>query len=97
MTRYIVRRLLLSIPVLLGVVVLVFILARIIPGDPCVATYGEKATAAVCAAFNHRYGLDKPIPEQFVIYLGALADGRPRVRRSSSAGRSPTCCWSDCP
>jgi peptide/nickel transport system permease protein len=75
MTRYILRRLLLSIPVLLGVVVLVFILARIIPGDPCVATYGEKATATVCDAFNHRYGLDKPIPEQFVIYLGALSTG----------------------
>jgi peptide/nickel transport system permease protein len=75
MTRYIVRRLLLSIPVLLGVVLLVFVLARIIPGDPCVATYGEKANATVCAAFNHRYGLDKPIPEQFVIYVGALATG----------------------
>ena len=75
MTRFIVRRLLLSIPVLLGVVLLVFILARIIPGDPCVATYGEKANAAVCAAFNHRYGLDKPIIEQFVIYLGALLTG----------------------
>ncbi len=75
MIRYIVRRLLLSIPVLLGVVLLVFVLARIIPGDPCVATYGEKANATVCAAFNHRYGLDKPIPEQFVIYVGALATG----------------------
>ena len=52
MTRFIVRRLLLSIPVLFGVVVLVFILARIIPGDPCVATYGEKATEEVCDAFN---------------------------------------------
>jgi peptide/nickel transport system permease protein len=75
MTRYIVRRLLLSIPVLFGVVVLVFILARVIPGDPCVATYGEKATEAVCSAFNHRYGLDKPIIEQFVTYLGALLTG----------------------
>ena len=75
MTRFIVRRLLLSIPVLFGVVVLVFILARIIPGDPCVATYGEKATPAVCDAFNHRWGLDKPIPEQFVIYLGGLLTG----------------------
>jgi len=75
MTRYIVRRLLLSIPVLFGVVLLVFVLARVIPGDPCVATYGEKATEEVCAAFNARYGLDKPIPQQFVTYIGALLTG----------------------
>ena len=49
MTHFIIRRLLLSIPVLFGIVLLVFVLARVIPGDPCVATYGEKATAAVCA------------------------------------------------
>ena len=75
MIRFIIRRLLLSIPVLFGVVLLVFVLARVIPGDPCVATYGEKATEEVCAAFNARYGLDKPITEQFVTYLGALLTG----------------------
>lgn len=75
MIRFVVRRLLLSIPVLFGVVLLVFVLARVIPGDPCVATYGEKATEAVCSAFNARYGLDKPIPEQFVTYMGALLTG----------------------
>ncbi len=75
MIRFVVRRLLLSIPVLFGVVLLVFVLARVIPGDPCVATYGEKATEAVCSAFNARYGLDKPIIEQFVTYVGALLTG----------------------
>jgi peptide/nickel transport system permease protein len=75
MTRFIIRRLLSSIPVLLGVVLLVFILIRVIPGDPCSATYGEKATPTVCAAFEARFGLDKPLPEQFVIYAGALAQG----------------------
>lgn len=75
MTRYIIRRVISSIPVLLGIVVLVFILARVIPGDPCTATYGEKATPQLCAAFEARYGLDKPIVEQFGIYLGALAQG----------------------
>jgi peptide/nickel transport system permease protein len=59
--RYIVRRLLASIPVLFGIVLLVFLLARAIPGEPCTATYGEKATPAVCAAFAQRYGLDKAI------------------------------------
>ena len=75
MIRFIIRRLISSVPVLLGVIILVFILVRIIPGDPCTATYGEKATPALCAAFEVRYGLDKPIPEQFVIYAGALVQG----------------------
>jgi peptide/nickel transport system permease protein len=75
MIRFVVRRLLLSIPVLFGVVLLVFVLARVIPGDPCVATYGEKATEQVCAAFNARYGLDQPIAQQFVTYIGAVLTG----------------------
>lgn len=75
MTRFIIRRLLSSIPVLLGIVLLVFVLARVIPGDPCTATYGEKATPELCAQFEIRYGLDKPIYEQFFIYVGAIAQG----------------------
>ncbi|HSG85096.1 MAG TPA: ABC transporter permease, partial [Candidatus Limnocylindrales bacterium] len=75
MTRYVIRRLLASIPVILGVITLVFILARVIPGDPCIAAYGEKATEAVCAAFNERYGLNEPLYVQFFIYLGALLQG----------------------
>jgi peptide/nickel transport system permease protein len=75
MVRYIIRRLLLSIPVLLGIILLVFVLARVIPGDPCTATYGEKATPELCAQFEVRYGLDKPIWEQFVIYLGSILQG----------------------
>jgi len=75
MTRFIIRRLISSIPVLLGIVLLVFVLARVIPGDPCTATYGEKATPELCAQFEIRYGLDKPIYEQFFIYVGAIAQG----------------------
>ncbi|MFH0750712.1 MAG: ABC transporter permease [Chloroflexota bacterium] len=75
MTRFILRRLIASIPVMLGIVMLVFVLARVIPGDPCVATYGEKATEEICNAFNARYGLNRPIWEQFLIYLGALLQG----------------------
>ena len=75
MTRFIIRRLLSSIPVLIGIVVLVFVLVRVIPGEPCTAAFGEKATPQVCAAFTTRYGLDKPLPEQFVIYAGSLVQG----------------------
>jgi peptide/nickel transport system permease protein len=75
MTRYIFRRIIYSIPVLLGIILLVFVLARVIPGEPCTATYGEKATPELCAQFEIRYGLDKPIWQQFIIYVGAIAQG----------------------
>ncbi len=61
MTRFIVRRLLLSIPVLIGIVILVFALARIIPGDACVAALGERANEATCARYSAAHGLDKAI------------------------------------
>lgn len=75
MLQFVLRRLLLSIPVLLGIVFLVFALARLLPGDPCVAALGERATEAVCAAFNERFGLNEPIPIQFVSYLGQIVRG----------------------
>ncbi|MEW6224006.1 MAG: ABC transporter permease [Chloroflexota bacterium] len=75
MTRFLFRRLIVTIPVLFGIVFIVFALARVIPGDPCRAVLGERATDAVCDAFIHRYGLDQPIPVQFVSYLGQLASG----------------------
>jgi ABC-type dipeptide/oligopeptide/nickel transport system permease component len=75
MTRFLIRRLLLGIPVVLGVVAIVFVLARVIPGDPCRAALQEKANAATCAAFNARFGLSEPLPVQFVIYLRDLATG----------------------
>ena len=64
-----------SIPVLLGIVASVFILARVIPSDPCRATLGERATDEICDAFNQREGLDEPIIVQFFKYLGNLFQG----------------------
>lgn len=75
MTRFIARRLLVTIPVVFGLVFIVFALARLIPGDPCRAVLGERATDAVCDDFIHRYGLDEPIPIQFGLYLGQLSRG----------------------
>ena len=75
MTRFIVRRILVTIPVLFGIIFIVFALARLIPGDPCRAVLGERATDAVCFDFIHRYGLDQPIPVQFGLYLQQLAAG----------------------
>jgi peptide/nickel transport system permease protein len=71
--QFIVRRLIASIPVLLGVAVIVFLLARVIPGDPCTATLGERANAQRCEEFNERFGLNEPIFVQLGIYLQDLA------------------------
>ena len=75
MISFIARRVLITIPVLLGIVFVVFALARVVPGDPCRAVLGERATDAACDDFIQRYGLDQPIPVQFVGYLQQLASG----------------------
>jgi peptide/nickel transport system permease protein len=75
MLQYIVRRILLSIPVLLGILLVTFAIARLIPGDPCRAILGEKATQATCDRFIQEKGLNKPIPVQFGIYLGDMLRG----------------------
>ncbi|HET7011209.1 MAG TPA: ABC transporter permease [Anaerolineales bacterium] len=61
MLQYGARRLLTSIPVLVGIVVVVFVLARLIPGGACKAMLGEKATEAACERFDRANGLDKPV------------------------------------
>src|SRR5574338_732948 len=85
MIQFVLRRILLSLPVIFGIVFLVFVLTRLLPGDPCRAALGERATAAVCDAFIHRYGLDLPIPQQFLSYLGQLVTGD--LGRSIRQGR----------
>src|SRR5215207_9084543 len=75
MAQYLIRRLLSSLPVLFGVLVVTFLLARVIPGDPCHAILGEKATEEVCTRFNHEKGLDRPIYEQLGVYLGEVLHG----------------------
>ena len=64
-----------AIPVLLGILIVTFALARMIPGEPCKAMLGEKATAEVCEQFNIRYGFDKPITTQFGIYMSDILKG----------------------
>jgi peptide/nickel transport system permease protein len=75
MTTYILRRILLSIPVLFGILFATFTLGRLIPGDPCRAMLGEKATDAVCNEFISRHGLDKPVLVQFGYYVNEVAHG----------------------
>lgn len=71
--RFLVRRLLLTIPVLLGVATLVFALMHLIPGDPAQAMLGETAAEEDVAALRARLGLDRPLPEQYGSFLiGAM-------------------------
>jgi peptide/nickel transport system permease protein len=75
MLKYIIRRLIYSLPVLFGVLLVTFVLARAVPGDPCKAILGEKATQEVCDRFIKEKGLDKPVYQQFAIYVKDLAQG----------------------
>jgi len=75
MTQYTIRRLLLSIPVIFGILVVTFVMARAIPGEPCKAILGEKATVETCERFNREQGLDKSIPVQFGIYMKNMLSG----------------------
>ncbi len=75
MLQYTFRRLLLAIPVLVGILVVTFFLARAIPGDPCKSILGEKATVEACERFNRANGLDQPVPVQFAIYMGNVLRG----------------------
>lgn len=75
MAQYTIRRLLLAIPVLFGILIITFALARLIPGDPCKAMLGEKATEVVCERFRTEYGLDQPILVQLSIYLKEILKG----------------------
>ncbi len=69
MTRYIISRILMAVPVLLGVLFITFAMARVVPGDPCRAVLGEKATDEICDRFIRQKGLDQPILVQFKVYL----------------------------
>jgi peptide/nickel transport system permease protein len=69
MFQYVLRRLLLAIPVILGILVVTFTIARLIPGDPCRSALGEHATEAACTAFAERMGLDQPVTTQLGIYM----------------------------
>ncbi|HNB52729.1 MAG TPA: ABC transporter permease [Anaerolineales bacterium] len=75
MIQYTIRRILLAIPVIFGILVVTFFLARAIPGDPCKSILGEKATQASCERFNKENGLDKPVFVQFTIYMGKVLQG----------------------
>jgi peptide/nickel transport system permease protein len=75
MARYLVRRLLLTLPVLLGVATLVFALIHLVPGDPAQSMLGEGASEEEVVQLRHRLGLDRPLLEQYRSFLTGLVRG----------------------
>jgi peptide/nickel transport system permease protein len=69
MLRYVVRRLLLLVPILLGVSILIFFWVHALPGNPASALLGERATPELVQQYKERYGLNRPLPLQYVDYL----------------------------
>jgi peptide/nickel transport system permease protein len=75
MGRFLLGRLVSIIPVLIGIIFVTFVLVRAIPGDPCQAMLGERATAASCDRFKERFKLNDNVIVQFTSYAGNLATG----------------------
>ena len=89
MGSYLVKRLIFALVTLFVVLTLVFLVVRIVPGDPAQVILGDQADAAAIAALRARLGLDRPLMEQYVAFLGgalrgdwgvSLVTGRPVIR-----------------
>src|SRR6266511_117533 len=72
MLRYIVQRLALSVAVFLSVVTIVFLIVRLLPGDPAQAALGDYASKEAVDALRTKLGLDAPLPLQYVRFVGDL-------------------------
>jgi peptide/nickel transport system permease protein len=75
MTWYLIRRVGQAIAVVIGVIILTFILLHMEPGSVARSVLGLKATPARVAIFDHTYGLDKPLYEQFLVYVKQVFQG----------------------
>ena len=75
MLRFIIRRVLLLIPVFIGLSMVVFIIGRILPGDPVQLAAGPHATKEEIAALAHEFGLDQPLVLQYLTYAKGLTVG----------------------
>jgi len=73
--RFLARRLAYSLVVLVGVLIVVFALAHLVPGDPVRIALGTRYTPEAYDALRHASGLDRPLPAQFLCYLGHAATG----------------------
>ena len=72
---YIFKRCLLAVPTILGVTILVFFMIHLVPGDPAVTLLGPRATPELIAQLHHAWGLDKPLLQQYLLYMNRLIHG----------------------
>ncbi len=75
MLKYTVRRLLATIPVLFGLSIILFAFVHLLPGDPCRSILGQHATPDACLRLRQNLGLDLPLWQQYISYLGDLLSG----------------------
>src|SRR5690554_6146185 len=75
MLAVVLKRLAATVPVLLVVAVVIFSVLRLTPGDPAAIVAGDGATVQQIEAIRHHMGLDKPIPVQFVKWIGDVLQG----------------------
>ncbi len=75
MIRFLLRRLGLAIPTLLGVSLVIFVTIRIVPGDPVASLLGPTGSPEARVELTHKLGLDQPIPVQYVTWLGRVGQG----------------------
>lgn len=98
--RFLARRLLQAIPVLIGITLVVFLLIHLVPGDPARAALGNQATPEAVARLRHEWGLDRSLFSQYLEFLGGLFSGDlgTSLRYGQSAGKVvfevlPTTLW----
>ena len=72
---YCIRRTLWALPTMLAVLVFIFVVMRVLPGDPAYAILGDEAPPEALELFRRNWGLDKPLPQQFWIYISGLMTG----------------------
>jgi len=83
--RFVLRRLALMVPVLVGLSILLFAWLRALPGDPARSMLGQRATPDGIARINKAYGFDEPLVQQYLTYVRALLSGD--FGRSIKTGR----------
>jgi ABC-type dipeptide/oligopeptide/nickel transport system permease component len=84
MRGYVVKRVLLTLPILFAVATCVFVLARVAPGDPALVILGDQANAEALAALRHRLGIDRPLHVQYLTFLWDTVRGDLGTSLSSS-------------
>src|SRR5262249_8003002 len=73
--RYLLRRLAQVVPAVAGILVVAFVVVHTAPGVPVLALAGEHGDAAYCAFIRAKFGLDRPLPEQLLVYIGRVVSG----------------------